>query len=365
MTDTAPGTTAAGHRDPAAGPQGAGAHRVRPRLDESEPAARLPDRPRARPRLRDRGHRRQRVPRLRRRHRRQLDRSQPPRRRRRDPAPGRGALSTSPRATSTCRSTPRRPRSSRGSRRCAVPARAFIGNSGAEAVEAGIKLAQHHTKPPERDRVPRRVPRPDDGRREPDGVEGEVPRPLRPAAPRRLPRAVRQRGSRRARAARLQAPDAGRRVRRGHRGADPGRGRLRRPRGRLPAAASASCATATGSCSSPTRSSRAPGAPGRCGRSSTGTWSPTSCSPRRASGPGMPVGAMIARSRAHDLGPGRPRQHLRRQPGGARRAAGDGPAARGRAHRQRRDPRPRDPWTGSGRSSPATRTSSRTSAARA
>jgi 4-aminobutyrate aminotransferase len=30
----------------------------------------------------------------------------------------------------------------------------------------------------------------------------------------------------------------------------------------------------------------APGGPGRCGRSSTGTWSPTSCLPRRGSRPG-------------------------------------------------------------------------------
>ena len=139
--------------------------------------------------------------------------------------------------------------------------------------------------PPERDRVPRRLPRPDDGRRQPHRVEGEVPRALRPAAPRRLPRALRQRGRRGDREARLQAPDARRRVRRRHRGAHPGRGRLRRPRGRLPARACASCATATGSCSSPTRSSRARGAPARCGRSSTGTWSRTSCSRPRASAP--------------------------------------------------------------------------------
>ena len=76
----------------AAGPQGPRPHRVRPRVDEPEPAACVPDRPRPRPRLRDRGHRRQRVPRLRRRHRRQLDRPQPPRRRGRDPAPGRELL---------------------------------------------------------------------------------------------------------------------------------------------------------------------------------------------------------------------------------------------------------------------------------
>ena len=69
----------------------------------------------------------------------------------------------------------------------------------------------------------------------------------------------------------------GRRVRRRHRRADPGRGRLRRPRGRLPAA--------------PARAVRPPRDPAdrrrgpvgrrshraRCGPSSTGTSSPTSC----------------------------------------------------------------------------------------
>ena len=97
-----------------------------------------------------------------------------------------------------------------------------------------------------------------------------------PMLPGRLPRAVRQRGPRRDRAAGLQAPDAGRRVRGHHRRADPGRGRLRRPRRRLPPAPARASATATASSSSPTRSSRAPGAPGRCGRSSTGASSPTS-----------------------------------------------------------------------------------------
>ncbi len=46
--------------------------------------------------------------------------------------------------------------------------------------------------------------------------------------------------------------------------------------------------------------------------------------------------------RGHELGPGCPRLDVRRQPRGARRPHGDGPAARGRPHRERRDPRPRD-----------------------
>ena len=51
---------------------------------------------------------------------------------------------------------------------------------------------------------------------------------------------------------------------------------------------------------------------------------------------GMPIGAMIAKAGPDDLGTRRPRQHVRRQPGRAGGAPGDGPAARGRPHRQRR-----------------------------
>ena len=116
------------------------------------------------------------------------------------------------------------------------PNRAFIGNSGAEAVEAALKLARYHTGRQNVVGVPRGLPRPHDGRPQPHRQQGQVPRPLRAVAARRLPRPVRERRPRRARAARLQAPDAGRRVRRRDRGADPGRGRLRRPRRRVPPA---------------------------------------------------------------------------------------------------------------------------------
>ena len=234
--DPARGAHRPGHRHRAARPQGPGAHRVRPRVDEPEPAARVPDRPRPRPRLRDRGHRRQRVPRLRRRHRRQLDRPQPPRRRRRDPAPGRASSSTSARATSTCRSTPRPPRSWPASRRCAArPARssatraprrsrpgssspgttrsrpnviAFLGGfhgrtMGAVSLTASKAKYHAHFGP----LLPGvyHVPFGNEGL---DELERRVFKRLMP----------------------------GRRVRRRHRRADPGRGRLRRPRGRLPAA---------------------------------------------------------------------------------------------------------------------------------
>ncbi len=58
-----------------------------------------------------------------------------------------------------------------------------------------------------------------------------------------------------------------------------------------------------------------------------------------------------------DLGSRRPRQHLRRQPGRPRGAARDRPAARERPDRQRRHPRPARSRTRSGRCSSATRRS--------
>ena len=51
---------------------------------------------------------------------------------------------------------------------------------------------------------------------------------------------------------------------------------------------------------------------------------------------GMPLGAMIARAElARDVGSGRPRLDVRRQPGRVRGGARDDRAARGRPHRQR------------------------------
>ena len=81
---------------------------------------------------------------------------------------------------------------------------------------------------------------------------------------------------------------AGQRGRRDLRRADPGRGRLRRPRGRLPARPARHLRSRTASCWSPTRSSRAPAGPAGCGPSSTGASSPTSCCRPRASPPACP-----------------------------------------------------------------------------
>ena len=69
----------------------------------------------------------------------------------------------------------------------------------------------------------------------------------------------------------------GQRGGRDHRRADPGRGRLHRPRGRLPPGPAPDLRRARDPARSPTRSSPARDGPARCGRSSTGASSPTSC----------------------------------------------------------------------------------------
>ena len=217
--------------------------------------------------------------------------------------------------------------------------RTFIGNSGAEAVEAGLKLARYHTRRPNVIAFLGAFHGRTMGAVSLTGVEGEVPRPLRPAAPRRLPRALRQRGHRGDREARLQAPDARRRVRGHHRGAHPGRGRLRRPRGRLPR--------------EPARAVRSPRHPAHRRRDPVGRRAHRQDvgDPALGRGAGHPAHGQGDRlrhagrgddrpGRRDVLGPRRPRQHLRRQPGLARRADGDGQAPRGRPHRQRRHPRP-------------------------
>ena len=129
-----------------------------------------------------RGRRRQPLPRLRRRHRRQLHRPLASRRRRRR-SPSRR------RSSCTCRAP-----TSTTSRRCASPrswpaiapiqggVRSFFGNSGTEAIEACVKLARYATRRHEHHRVPRRVPRPHDGVAVADGEQGDPAPRLRAAA---------------------------------------------------------------------------------------------------------------------------------------------------------------------------------------
>ena len=152
----------------------------------------------------------------------------------------------------------------------AGPWQAFLSNSGAEAVEAAVKLARVATKRPVDPRLPRRLPRPDGPDDGPHDGQERLPRRLRAAArlrlqhglpvllpgARRRPRARRRLHLRLGGAARPDAPHADLPRARGgdHRRAGPRRGRLHRPAARLPAAAPRDHPRSTGSCSSPTRS---------------------------------------------------------------------------------------------------------------
>ena len=200
----------------------------------------------ARRRRDGRGRRRQPVPRLRRRHRGQRHGTLASRRGGGDQGPGAASSCTCPARTSTTsRGAPRRELRARRSRARAV----FFANSGAEAIEAAMKLARYSTAR-QHDRVSRRVPRPHLGR----CADLEQVRPaqrLRPVDAGRLPHAVRQL---------LSCPvslkpescaaeclgnledrscctSLARRGGGGHRRADPGRGRLRGARAAIPSAA--------------------------------------------------------------------------------------------------------------------------------
>ena len=157
-------------------------------------------------------------------------------------------------------------------------------------------------RPPEHHRLLRRLPRPHHGRAFAHRVEAAAEAPLRPAGPRRHPRALSLRlsrllrrpagaGSLRTGVRPLHRREAvqdhaaagrgGRHLRR----ADPGRGRLRRRAHHLHAGAAAGSATGTASCWWPTRCSPAPAAPASGGRSSIPASSPTSSAWPRASPP--------------------------------------------------------------------------------
>ena len=143
-----PGPNRAAHRHRAARSQGSGAHRVRRALDEPEPATGVPARTRPRRGLRDRGHRRQPLPRLLGGHRGQLHRPCVTRRGRRRSRARRASSSTTAPRTSTCPSTPSCATELARIAPMSGPVRAYLGNSGAEVVEASIKLARYATHRP-------------------------------------------------------------------------------------------------------------------------------------------------------------------------------------------------------------------------
>ena len=215
------------HRDPRT--QGEGARRLRRDVDLAEPAARLSDRARARRGPDRRGHRRQPVPRLRGRHRGQLDRPFPSPGGRRDQGAGRrahpflglgllpadlpGGLSRAGPAGADVGSRPGLPRQ--------------LGHRGRRGLDQACTLRHEAAV---RGGLPRSVPRPDLWLGLADRVQGEVPRRLRPAPAGHLPRSVRAgRGPALVRRGAVRQARAGRRSRGHHRRADPGRGRLPRP----------------------------------------------------------------------------------------------------------------------------------------
>ena len=131
------------------------------------------------------------------------------------------------------------------------------------------------------------------------------------------------------------------RDRRRHRGrhphrADPGRGRLHRPRQGLPAGARRSSAARTGSSSSPTRSRPASAAPAQWFACEHEGIVPDLITTAKGIAGGLPLAAVTGRAERHGLrARRRARRHLRRQPGRLRRRA--------RHHRPARARRPHRP----------------------
>ena len=115
------------------------------------------------------------------------------------------------------------------------PTRAFIGNSGTEAVEAAIKLARFATRRQYLVSFLGGFHGRSYGSVTLTASKAKYHSGFGPMLPGVLHVPFGNEGTRRAREPRLQAHHPWRRGRRDHRRADPGRGRLRRARGRLPA----------------------------------------------------------------------------------------------------------------------------------
>ena len=191
------------------------------------------------------------------------------------------------------------------------PWQAFLSNSGAEAVEAAVKLARVATGRPVILAFRGGYPRPDGPDDGPHDGQGRLPGGIRAAAGLRLPHAVPVLLSGRRRAARarsactcdweaqldLTVPPAHLPATRSRRSSS-SRSSARAAtscRRRRSCRASARSPGSTASCSSPTRSRPASGGPARCSPSSTGTSSRTSWSWPRASRRACRCSGILAR----------------------------------------------------------------------
>ena len=254
----------------------------------------------------DRGHRRQPLPRLLRRHRRQRrPATAHPRvvaaiRRQAGGAPPLQRLGLLPpdlRATS--RSELERIAPMRG------PTRVFLGNSGAEVVEAAIKLARYAHRPastssPSCGAFHGRTY----GAVSLTASKAKYHARFGPLLPGRLPRAVRERRPRRAGAARLPAARA-RRTRSRRSSSSRSRARAASSSPTTPSCrACAGSATSTASCSWPTRSSPGWAGPGRCGPIEHWGVEPDILLTAKGLASGMPIGALIAKEHLMTWGPG-------------------------------------------------------------
>ena len=305
--------------------------------------ARLSARHRARRRRGRRGRRRQRLPRLRGRHRRQLHR------RTRIPTSSRRSPSRR-RSSCTCRAptstTSRRcgsPRSSPRSRRSTGGVRSFFGNSGTEAIEAALKLARYaHEAARTSSRSSARSTAARMGSLSLTASKVDPAARLRAADARRVSRAVSRLLSLSGRHAPTRArPSAldfiehqifvhlvvARRSRGDRRRADPGRRRLRRAADGVPAAAARADDAARHPARRSTKCSRAWAARERCSRSSTSASSRTSSRSPRASRRGCRSASPCARAERDGVAARRAREHVRRQSGVVRGGARDDQAA--------------------------------------
>ena len=312
-------------------------------MDVTQPAACLSDRAGPRRGPADRGHRRQPVPRLRRRHRGQLDRPRHPQvvAAIKEQAAELIHFSASdfylPIYAEVCREL------ARIAPIAAARSGPISATPGTEVVEAAIKLARHATKRPYVVAFLGAFHGRTYGSVSPDRLEGEVPRRVRAAAAGRLPRAL-SAGSRTCAGSTRSCSTSSRRPTRSRRSSS-SRSRARAATSSPRTASSQGLREICDRARHPADRRRDP-VRRRPHRADVGGRALGRRARHPADGQGHRLGHAARRDgrpgrAARDLGSRRPRLDVRRQPGRLRGRARDDRAARGRPHRQRRGPRRR------------------------